>query len=52
MFYLGGNDMLFFRERVFAPGSLQPWPPFVEAAAGEPLTARYFAEEVKPDAEN
>jgi len=50
----GDQDQIgdFFRERVFGPGSLQPWPPFVEAAAGEPLTARYFAEEVKPNAEN
>jgi peptidyl-dipeptidase A len=36
----------FLREKVFRPGKLQPWPAFVERATGEPLTARYFAEEL------
>lgn len=33
-------------ERVFGPGRELPWPAFVEKSTGEPLTARYFAEEV------
>lgn len=33
------------REKVFRPGSLWLWPEFVRRATGEPLTARYFAEE-------
>jgi peptidyl-dipeptidase A len=37
----------FLRQKVFRPGSRQPWPEFVRQAAGEPLTARYFAAEVR-----
>lgn len=35
----------FLNEKVFKPGMSQPWPRFVEAAVGEPLTAKYFAQE-------
>jgi len=38
---------LFFKEKIFKPGMTKPWPQFVKNAAGEPLTARYFAEELK-----
>jgi len=37
----------FFKEKIFKPGMTDPWPEFVEKATGEPLTAKYFAEEVK-----
>lgn len=37
----------FLREKVFAPGMTLPWPPFIEKATGEPLTAKYFAAEVQ-----
>jgi len=37
----------FLKRKVFQPGNSMPWPKFVEKAAGEPLTARYFAAEVK-----
>ncbi|MBI5527648.1 MAG: M2 family metallopeptidase [Deltaproteobacteria bacterium] len=33
----------FFKEKVFAPGMAKPWREFVEAATGEPLSARAFA---------
>ncbi len=36
----------FLIEKVFAPGMSTPWPEFVEASTGEPLTARYFSEEL------
>lgn len=36
----------FLQERVFAPGALWRWPELVRRATGEPLTARYFAEEL------
>lgn len=35
-------------ERVFRPGATMPWQEFVEASTGEPLTARYFAEAIRP----
>ncbi len=37
----------FLRREVFMPGKALRWPRFVRRATGEPLTARYFAEEVK-----
>jgi len=37
----------YLEQKVFRPGNLMPWPRLVEHATGEPLTARYFAEEVK-----
>lgn len=37
----------FLRREVFMPGKTLKWPAFVRRATGEPLTARYFAEEVK-----
>jgi Zn-dependent M32 family carboxypeptidase len=37
----------YLQERVFRPGSTWPWPQFVQHATGEPLTAKYFAAEVK-----
>lgn len=37
----------FLRTRVFQPGNSLPWPEFVVQATGEPLTARYFAAEVR-----
>lgn len=37
----------FFKSKIFKPASVQPWPEFVESACGEPLTAKYFAEELK-----
>jgi peptidyl-dipeptidase A len=36
----------YLKARVFAPGSTDAWPEFVPKASGEPLTAKYFAEEV------
>ncbi len=43
----GGRDFGdFLRRKVFHPGKAQPWPDFVAAATGEPLTAKYFATEV------
>jgi len=37
----------FFKQKVFKPGSVRVWPKFVDRATGEPLTARYFAAEVR-----
>lgn len=37
----------FFKNKIFKPASVQPWPEFVKSACGEPLTAKYFAEELK-----
>ncbi len=37
----------FFKERVFSPGRSVPWPEFVEQCTGRPLTAEFFAREVK-----
>ena len=37
----------FLRTKVFQPGDSLPWPEFVAQATGEPLTARYFAAEVR-----
>jgi peptidyl-dipeptidase A len=37
----------FFKEKIFKPGMTKPWPEFVKNATEEPLTARYFAEELK-----
>jgi peptidyl-dipeptidase A len=36
----------FLTDKVFKPGMSEPWPAFVEHAVGEPLTAKYFAQEV------
>jgi peptidyl-dipeptidase A len=36
----------FLREKVFGPGNLYAWDELTRRATGEPLTARYFAEEV------
>jgi peptidyl-dipeptidase A len=46
--YTGNKDIgNFFKEKIFKPGMTLPWPEFVKKATGEPLTAKYFAEEVK-----
>jgi len=37
----------FFKQKVFNPGSVRIWPEFVARATGEPLTAKYFAAEVR-----
>ncbi|HUU95125.1 MAG TPA: M2 family metallopeptidase [Phycisphaerae bacterium] len=37
----------FLRERVFGPGNLYPWNEYTRRATGEPLTARYFALDLK-----
>jgi len=37
----------FLRQKVFKPGNAMPWPNFVRYATGEPLTARYYAAEVR-----
>ena len=37
----------FLEKKVFNPGAVMPWPEFVRGATGEPLTAEYFAAEVK-----
>jgi peptidyl-dipeptidase A len=37
----------FLRKKVFKPGNVWPWPEFVRRATGEPLTAKYFAAEVR-----
>ena len=46
--YTGNKDIgNFFKEKIFKPGMTLPWPEFVKKATGEPLTAKYFAAEVK-----
>jgi peptidyl-dipeptidase A len=37
----------FFKNKIFKPSSTLLWPDFVQSACGEPLTAKYFAEELK-----
>jgi len=37
----------FLRDKVFRPGASVSWRRFVEEVTGEPLTAKYFAEEVR-----
>jgi len=37
----------YLKEKIFLPSASTPWPQFVENAVGEPLTAKYFAEELK-----
>jgi len=37
----------FLEQKVFKPGARLPWPKFVRRVAGKPLSARYFAKEVK-----
>ena len=37
----------FLKRKVFKPGSVMPWPRFVRKATGEPLTAKYFAAELR-----
>lgn len=36
----------FLREKVFGPGNLFSWNELTQRATGEPLTAKYFAEEI------
>ncbi|HLP46473.1 MAG TPA: M2 family metallopeptidase, partial [Candidatus Kapabacteria bacterium] len=38
---------LFFKEKIFKPGSTKHWTEFVNTVTGEHLTARHFAEEIK-----
>jgi peptidyl-dipeptidase A len=46
--YTGNKNIgNYFKEKIFKPGMIYPWPEFVKQATGEPLTAKYFAEEVK-----
>lgn len=46
--YTGNKDFgNYFKEKIFKPGMTLRWPEFVKQATGEPLTAKYFAEEVK-----
>jgi peptidyl-dipeptidase A len=35
----------YFREKVFAPGTVYPWNEMIKRATGEPLTAKYFVEQ-------
>jgi len=35
----------YLKESVYAKGDVMPWNKLVESATGEPLTARYFAEQ-------
>ena len=37
----------YLTKKVFRPGRRMPWPEFVKEATGEPLTAKYFAGEVR-----
>lgn len=37
----------YLARKVFRPGRTLPWPEFVKEATGQPLTAMFFAEEVK-----
>lgn len=37
----------YLKQKVFKPGNAMKWPDFIRYATGEPLTARYFATEVK-----
>lgn len=37
----------FFKDQILKPSNTLPWPEFVKKATGEPLTATYFAEELK-----
>jgi peptidyl-dipeptidase A len=39
----------FLTEKVFKPGMSTPWPEFVRAATGEPLTAKHFSDELSAD---
>jgi peptidyl-dipeptidase A len=46
--WTGRADFGEFMDReVFKPGRTIPWPEFVARTTGEPLTARFFAEELK-----
>jgi len=46
--FVGRKDFgRFLQRKVFAPGSRTRWDKFVRKATGEPLSARYFAVEVK-----
>jgi peptidyl-dipeptidase A len=46
--YTGNKEFgNYFKEKIFKPGMTLRWPEFVKQATGEPLTAKYFAEEVK-----
>ena len=47
--FVGRKDFGEYLERnVFAPGASWAWPEFVRRATGQPLSARWFAEEVAP----
>ena len=35
----------YFKDSVYAKGDIAPWNKLIESATGEPLTARYFAEQ-------
>jgi peptidyl-dipeptidase A len=37
----------YLREKVSGPGNLYPWNEFTERATGEPLTAKYFAADLR-----
>jgi len=39
----------FLTKNVFQPAKTLPWPKFVEKAVGEPLTVKYFAEEIRSE---
>jgi len=46
--YTGNKDFgNYFKEKICKPGMTLPWPEFVKQATGEPLTAKYFAQEVQ-----
>lgn len=44
---ISGNPQVgeWFKEKYYGPGNLVPWNEHIERATGEPLTARYFAEQ-------
>jgi peptidyl-dipeptidase A len=35
----------YLKESVYAKGDIEPWNKLIESATGEPLTARYFADQ-------
>ncbi len=42
----------FLKKRLFSPGASWPWRELTEKVTGEPLSARYFAEQFLKEAEN
>lgn len=36
----------YFRDQIFSSGASYPWPEFVQRVTGEPLTARYFTDQL------